>query len=102
MDAVTNALPALSRIDVKGGIFRCEANCLTPLGTDNADLCIGGEGILDFKEGITNTVRKLFVNGEYMPPGVYTKGNFSFMSASHDTGALVVLRGRNGGFMILR
>ena len=102
MDAVTNALPALSRIDVKGGTFRCEANCLTPLGTDNADLCIGGEGILDFKEGITNTVRKLFVNGEYMPPGVYTKGNFSFMSASHDTGALVVLRGRTGGFMILR
>ena len=44
----------------------------------------------------------LFLNGEYMPAGTYTKANLPAMEPSGDTGALVVLRGRAGAFMIVR
>ena len=44
----------------------------------------------------------LLLNGEYMPAGTYTKANLPAMATSGDTGALVVLRGRSGGFMIVR
>ena len=45
---------------------------------------------------------ELYVNGEYMPAGTYTKANLPAMEPSGDTGALVVLRGRAGAFMIVR
>jgi hypothetical protein len=37
-----------------------------------------------------------------MPAGTYTKANLPAMEPSGDTGALVVLRGRTGAFMIVR
>ena len=98
----TNSMPALKRMTVSNGKLVCKAVNFNAFGEGTADMYLQGEAILNFENGATNTVRKLFVNGEYMPAGVYTKENFSFMSTSHDTGALVVKRGRAGGFMILR
>ena len=98
----TNALPALAKMTISGGKLRCAHDCVKPISDGLCDVYLSGEGQLQFEKGITNTVRKLFVNGEYMPPGVYTKENFSFMALSHETGALIVRRGRAGGFMILR
>ena len=102
MQGVTNALPSLAKMTVSGGTFQCDANCVNPISYGLADMHLSGEGKLKFGNGITNTVRKLYVNGEYMPAGTYTKANLPAMEPSGDTGALVVLRGRSGGFMIVR
>ena len=102
MQGVTNALPSLAKMTVSGGSFKCDANCVNPVSNGLADMVLSGEGQLNFGNGITNTVRKLFVNGEYMPAGVYTKANLPAMEPSGDTGALVVLRGRAGAFLVVR
>lgn len=102
MQGVTNAMPSLAKMTVSGGTFQCDANCVNPISYGLADMHLSGEGKLKFGNGITNTVRKLYVNGEYMPAGTYTKANLPAMEPSGDTGALVVLRGRAGAFMIVR
>jgi autotransporter-associated beta strand protein len=102
MQTVTNALPSLAKMTVSGGTFQCDANCVNPISYGLADMHLSGEGKLKFGNGITNTVRKLYVNGEYMPAGTYTKANLPAMEPSGDTGALVALRGRAGAFMIVR
>ena len=102
MQTVTNALPSLAKMTVSGGTFQCDANCVNPISCGLADMHLSGEGKLKFGNGITNTVRKLYVNGEYMPAGTYTKANLPAMAPSGDTGALVALRGRTGAFMVVR
>ena len=102
MQTVTNALPQLAKVVLSGGKIRCDANCKAPISGGLADVYLSGDGKFQFGNGITNTVRKLFVNGEYMPAGIYTKSNFPAMESSHESAALVVLRGRAGAFLVVR
>ena len=98
----TNSMPALKRMTVSNGKLVCKSVNFNAFGEGTADMHLRGAAVLAFENGATNTVRKLYVNGEYMPAGTYTKANLPAMEPSGDTGALVVLRGRSGGFMIVR
>lgn len=98
ISAVTNALTGLRRIEVAGTVS-CDASCVEPINAPKAELHLKTGAFFTVANGVTNTVRKLFVDGVVQEAGIYTKANLAQMSKSGETGVLKVLRGP--GSMIL-
>ena len=98
ISAVTNALTGLRRIEVAGTVS-CEASCVEPINAPKAELHLKSGAFFTVADGVTNTVKKLFVDGVLQEAGIYTKANLAQMSKSGVTGVLKVLRGP--GSMIL-
>ena len=92
ISAVTNALTGLRRIDVAGTVS-CDASCVEPINAPKAELHLKTGAFFTVAAGVTNTVRKLFVEGRQLEAGVYTKANLDQMSKSGGTGVLKVLKG---------
>ena len=83
-----------------GGNDYFRGSCLYSKKLSKASLPAADLYYIEFRG--TNSSADLYVNGEYMPAGTYTKANLPAMAPSGDTGALVALRGRTGAFMVVR
>ena len=96
---ITNSLPALKTFEMTGGTATFQNTCANAIPGTNTEYHLSSNAKLYLTTGVTNTVRKLFVDGVAMPAGIYTYLNLPLMrhsSAASYAGALDVRRGPKG------
>lgn len=96
---ITNSLPALKTFEMTGGAATFQNTCVNAIPGTNTEYHLSSSAKLYLATGVTNTVRRLFVDGTAMPAGIYTYQNLPLMrhsSAASYAGALDVRRGPKG------
>ena len=102
---ITNSLPALKTFEMTGGSATFQNTCVNAIPGTNTEYHLSSSAKLYLQTGVTNIVRKLFVDGAAMPAGIYTYQNLPLMkhsSAASYAGALDVRRGPKGLSLSIR
>lgn len=93
---VTNCMGALEKMTVLGGKVAFGGGCVNALSADS-ELHLSSEAKFYIKTGITNTVKRLYLDGKVVGSGVYTHEDLAVML--HDSkpedyaGVLIVKKG---------
>ena len=102
--SVTNVMPALKTFNVSGGTVSFDNKCLAPLNSPDAELHLSSSAQFYVGTGVTNTVKRLYLDGVAMKAGIYNSDTLPPMkhatAAATWSGALVVRRGPKG--LVLR
>ena len=98
---VTNLCPKLEKWTIQGGTVTFQDGCVNAIGP-KTKLYLSSQAKLYCYDGITNTVRNLYLDGKKMSAGIYNYENLAPMKPNSGTynGALVVTHGSSLGIVV--